>query len=105
LRTRRRDCHQEHRVARSGPASVETTEGDGAHEVEGALEVPYDALCACEMGLTRVVQVEAHVLDRICNVGLGECEVLESPSQTAVGSRVTDGAPYQRRHWSECRVT
>jgi hypothetical protein len=59
--------------------------------VERALEVPKDALHGSEMRLTRVVHVEAHLLDRIGNVGPGEGEVLESPSQAAVGSRVADG--------------
>jgi hypothetical protein len=48
--------------------------------VEGALEVPKDALHDREMGLTGVVHVEAHLLDRIGNVGPGEGEVLERPS-------------------------
>jgi hypothetical protein len=34
-----------------------------------------------------------HLLDRVGNVGPGEGEVLESPSQDTVGSRVADGAP------------
>jgi hypothetical protein len=59
--------------------------------VDGALEVLKDALHDCEMGLTGVVHVEAHLLD--CNVGSGEGEVLKSPSQTVVGSRVADEAP------------
>jgi hypothetical protein len=49
-------------------------------EVEGALEVPKDALHGREMGLTRVMHVEAHLLDRVGNVGPGEGGVLESPS-------------------------
>jgi hypothetical protein len=49
-------------------------------EVEGALEVPKDALCGREMELTGVVHVEAHLLDRVGNVGSGEGEVLESRS-------------------------
>jgi hypothetical protein len=61
--------------------------------VEGALEVLKDALRGHEMGLMRVVHVEAHLLDRVGNVGPGEGEVLESPSQVAVGSRVADGGP------------
>jgi hypothetical protein len=61
--------------------------------VEGALEVPKDALCGYEMGLTGVVHVEAHLLDRVGNVEPDEGEVLEGPSQTAVGSRVADGGP------------
>jgi hypothetical protein len=55
-------------------------------EVEGALEVPKDALHCCEMGLTRVVHVEAQLLDRVGNIGPGKGEVLESPSQAVVGS-------------------
>jgi hypothetical protein len=62
--------------------------------VEGAPEVPNDALRNREMGLTGVVHVEAHLLDHEGNVGPGEGEVLESPSQAAVGSRVAEGAPY-----------
>jgi hypothetical protein len=100
---------QEHRVARSGSVSVGTTDPVSISvddevrcrgtvkkqaEVEGALEVPKDALCGREMGLTRVVHVEAHLLDRIGNVRSGEGKVLESPSQAAVGSRVTDGGPH-----------
>jgi hypothetical protein len=61
--------------------------------VEGALETPKDALRGREMGLTGVVHVEAHLLDRVGNVGPSEGEVLESPSQAAVGSRVADGGP------------
>jgi hypothetical protein len=46
------------------------------------------------MGLTRVVHVEAHLLDHVGNVRPDKGEVLESPSQVVVGSRVTDGAPH-----------
>jgi hypothetical protein len=49
-------------------------------EIEAALEVPKDALRGREMGLMRVVHVEAHLLDHVGNVEPGEGEVLESPS-------------------------
>jgi hypothetical protein len=55
---------------------------------------PKDALHGREMGLTRVIHVEAHLLDRVGNVGPDEGEVLESPSQAAIGSRVADGGPH-----------
>jgi hypothetical protein len=99
---------QEHCVVQSGPPSIGTTgpvsisvddkvwhRGTTKKQavVKGALEVPMDALCGCEMGFTRVIHVEAHLLDRIGNVGSGEDEVLESPSQATVGSRVTDRGP------------
>jgi hypothetical protein len=71
--------------------------------VEGALEVPEDVLRGCEMGLMGVAHVEAHLLDRVGNVRPGEGEVLESPSQAAVRSQVTDGAPCWRRPWPKCR--
>jgi hypothetical protein len=61
--------------------------------VEDALEVPKDALRGREMGLTGVLYVEAHLLDRVGNVGAGEGEVLEGPNQATVGSRVADRAP------------
>jgi hypothetical protein len=47
--------------------------------VEGALEVSNDALRDREMGHTGVVHVEAHLLDRVGNIGPGEGEVLKSP--------------------------
>jgi hypothetical protein len=43
--------------------------------------------------LTGVMHVEPHLLDHVGNVGPSECEVLESPSQAAVGSRIADGGP------------
>jgi hypothetical protein len=45
------------------------------------------------MGLTGVMQVEAHLLDCIGDVKPGEGEVMESPGQAAVGSQVADGGP------------
>jgi hypothetical protein len=100
---------QEHHIAQSGPASIGTTgpisisvddvvQRRGMMRkqvvVEGALEGPKDALCDHEMGLMGVVHVQAHLPDRVGNVGPSEGEVLESPSQPAVGSRVTDGGPH-----------
>jgi hypothetical protein len=61
--------------------------------VEGAMEVTKDALRGRDMGLTRLVHVEAHLLDRVGNVRAGECDVLESTSQVAVGSRDADNLP------------
>jgi hypothetical protein len=61
--------------------------------VEGALQVLKDVLRGREMRLTRVVHVEAHLLDCVGNVEPGEGEVLESPIQVAVGSWVVDGGP------------
>jgi hypothetical protein len=70
---------QEHHVARSGPMSVRTTgsvnisvddkvrcRGVAKKQalVDGALEAPNDAHSSREMGLTGVVHVEAHLLDR-----------------------------------------
>jgi hypothetical protein len=59
--------------------------------VEGALEVAEDPLRSREMGFPQVVHVEAHLLDHVGDIGPDEGEVLESPGQAAVGSRVTDG--------------
>jgi hypothetical protein len=108
---------QEHRISRSEPMSVRTTDpvsisvDDKVRRrgmtkkqtvVEGALEVPKDALHNREIRLTWVVHIEAHLLDRVSNVRPGEGEVLESPSQAAVGSLIADGPPCQRRPWPEC---
>jgi hypothetical protein len=66
--------------------------------VEDALVVAEDALCSSETGLTRVMHVKTHLLDCVGNVRHGEAEVLESLSQTTVGSRVTNmGNPHRRR--------
>jgi hypothetical protein len=82
---------QEHHVARSGPVSVRTTDPVSIRVddevrcrsavkkqtvVDGALEVSKDALHGREIELTRVVHVEAHLLDRVANVGAGEGKVL-----------------------------
>jgi hypothetical protein len=48
------------------------------------------------MGLTGVVHVKAHLLDHVGDVGPGEGEILESPSQAAIGSRVADRGPHVR---------
>jgi hypothetical protein len=39
----------------------------------------------------RQTRSEAHLLDHVGNVGPGEGDVLESPSQDAVDSRVANG--------------
>jgi hypothetical protein len=62
--------------------------------IEEALELHEDALCGRKLGLMGVVHVEAHLLDCVGDVRPGEGEVLESPSQVAVGSRVVDGDPH-----------
>jgi hypothetical protein len=101
LRTRKRDCHLGTSCSPSGPVSVRTTglvsisvddevrrrgTTKKQAEVEGALEVSKDVLHDHEMGLTRVVHVEAHLLDLVGNVETSESEVLESQNQAAVGS-------------------
>jgi hypothetical protein len=48
--------------------------------VKCALEVSKNALHGSEMGLMGVVHVEAHLLDRVGNVGPSESEVLEQDS-------------------------
>jgi hypothetical protein len=80
-------------VGRTGPVSITVDDevrrrGTSKKQavVEGALEVSKDALHGHEMGFTGVMHVEAQLLDRIANVGHAEGEVLESPSQAAVGS-------------------
>jgi hypothetical protein len=98
---------QEHYVARSGPANVRTTgplsfsvddevrrRGTAKEQnvVEGAIDVMEDALRGREMGLTRIMHVEKY-LDYIGDVRPGEGEVLESPDQATVGSRVADEGP------------
>jgi hypothetical protein len=79
---------QKHHIAQSGPASVETTD---PVSITVGDEVRRRGIK--KMGLTGVMHVEAHLLDHVGNVGPSEGEVLKSPSQAAVGSRVTDGGP------------
>jgi hypothetical protein len=54
--------------------------------VEGALEVAEDPLHNREMGLLRVMHIEAHLLDHVGDVGSSEGEVLEGPDQATIGS-------------------
>lgn len=44
--------------------------------VEGATEIAKNPLRSSEVGLPRGVYVEAHLLDHVGDVSLGECEVL-----------------------------
>jgi hypothetical protein len=59
--------------------------------IEGALKVAKDTHRNHEMGLTGVLHVVARLLDHVGDVNPGEGEVLESPDQATVSSRVTDG--------------
>jgi hypothetical protein len=59
--------------------------------VEGALKVAKDAFHSREMG---IVHMEVDLLDRVVDVMLGEGEVLESPDQPVVCSRVADRGTY-----------
>jgi hypothetical protein len=56
------------------------------------MEVVKNLLRIGEVWLPRGVRVKAHLLDRVGDVGPGEGEVLESPGESPVGRRVTDGA-------------
>jgi hypothetical protein len=60
------------------------------------LEVAKDAFRSSEIRFTRIVHVETHLLDCVGDVRLGEGDILESPSQAAVGSRVTDRGTHVR---------
>jgi hypothetical protein len=73
-------------------------------EVDGATQVPQDALHRGEVRLPRVVHVEAHLLDGVGDVGPGEDEVLHGPSKALVADRIGDRGPRSgdlalRVHW------
>jgi hypothetical protein len=85
---------KEHDEVECGPTCVGTTEpiDDGVDdevggrrsskkaEVGGAVEVPHDPLHSGEMWLPRGVHMEAHLLDNVGDVGVGEDEIsLERP--------------------------
>jgi hypothetical protein len=97
---------QEHGVTGGGPARVGTAVSIGVdHElrrrgwlekeavVEGAAEVAQNPLERGEMGLSRSVHMQAHLLDDVCDVGPGEGEVLERAGQAPVGRRVGNRRP------------
>jgi hypothetical protein len=50
-------------------------------EVDGATQVPQDALHRGEVRLLRVVHVEAHLLDDVGDVWPGEDEVMQGPTR------------------------
>jgi hypothetical protein len=56
--------------------------------VEGAVEAAKDPLRSCEVWLSRDVNVEAQMLDDVCDVGSSEGEVLECPAEALVGRLV-----------------
>ena len=71
-------------------------------EVDGATQVPQDALHRGEVRLPRVVHVKAHLLDGVSDVGPGEDEVLQGPSKAAVAGRVSDGGACGRDLAESC---
>jgi hypothetical protein len=58
-------------------------------EVSGASEVPHDPRHSDEMRLPRGVHMEAHLLDSIGDVRMGEDEVLQGPSKTTIASWIS----------------
>jgi hypothetical protein len=73
-------------------------------EVDGATQVPQDALHRGEMRLPRVMHVEAHLLDGVGDVRPSEDEVLQGPNKASVASRIGDrgarsGDLALRVHW------
>jgi hypothetical protein len=71
--------------------------------IEGALEVVKDLLRSREMRLSRIMYVEAHLLNHVGDVRPGEGKVLKSPNQVMVGSRSCQRAqvcPECRLAWS-----
>jgi hypothetical protein len=62
-------------------------------EVDGATQVPQDALHRDEVRLPRVVHVKAHLLDGVSDLRPGEDEVLQGPNKAAVASRISDRGP------------
>jgi hypothetical protein len=61
--------------------------------VEGATEVEQDPLESDEMRLPRGVHMQAHLLDGVGDVRLGEGEVLERSGQAPVGRCIDDRGP------------
>jgi hypothetical protein len=58
--------------------------------VEVATEVAKNLLEGDEVGLSRGVHMQAHLLDDVRDVGLGEGEVLECTGEAMVGHRAND---------------
>jgi hypothetical protein len=57
------------------------------------VEVAQDSLQSAEMGLSRGVHVQAHLLDGVGDVGPRDGQVLERAGQALVGRRVGDRGP------------
>jgi hypothetical protein len=91
---------KEHGETESGPTGVETTtpisigvdDEVGGHrstkkvEVYGASEVPKDPLHSGEMRLPWGVNMKAHLLYGVGDVGVGKDEVLQNPDKTPIAS-------------------
>jgi hypothetical protein len=72
-----------------------------------ALDVAQDALNGRQVLFARVVHVKAHLLNGVGDVKARECEVLESPGETPILSRVGHGRAGRSgelgRHVDQCR--
>jgi hypothetical protein len=78
-------------VRASGPISISVDDklcwGSPRNDeamIKSPLEISQDPFGSNKMNLPRIVHVKANLLDGICNVGPGECQVLKSTHEAAV---------------------
>jgi hypothetical protein len=62
-------------------------------EVQGASQVAQDVLHRGEVRLSGIMHMKANLLDVIGDVGVGECQVLEGPSEAPELSRISNRRP------------
>jgi hypothetical protein len=66
-------------------------------EVQGASQIAQDALHRGEVRLLRIMHMKANLLDDICDVGAGECQVLEGPDEAPELSWISNRRPKSGR--------
>jgi len=71
--------------------------GEVKTKIQSALKVAENALHSAKMRLSRVMHIEADLLNSISNVRTGEGEILKCSSNAAIVSRVSDGNTISRK--------
>jgi hypothetical protein len=100
---------EEHSIARGGSTCIRATRpvricvdhqlkgGGGASQVEaevqGDSQIAHDTLHHDEVRLSGIMHMETDLLDGISDVGVGEHQVLEGPSEALELSRINNRRP------------
>jgi hypothetical protein len=93
-------------VRATGPISISVNNKlcwgsprNGEAMIKSPLEIPQDPFSSNKMTLPRIVHVKANLLDSICNVGPGECQVLKSTREAAISCGISNRGTSSGRYF------